>query len=142
MGGTEGQGTRVSPPVTVKMPPLEQHDVEDRSSNRQDKIDVVGRWFKQLRAVVLAMVTSGFEVVCGGDLVVVVVSGAGCLVVAMVVSGAVHFFFSKIFAVLMVLQWSRSLRWCGGFVGSNDGEGNVGYGGVVVLMVVVVDMAQ
>ncbi|XP_022891614.1 G-type lectin S-receptor-like serine/threonine-protein kinase CES101 [Olea europaea var. sylvestris] len=68
--------------------------------------------------MVLVMVTSGFEVVCGGGLVVmVVVSGVGCLVVAMV--------------------WSSSLQWCGGFVGSNDGRGNVGYGGVVVLMVAV-----
>ncbi|CAA3009095.1 Hypothetical predicted protein [Olea europaea subsp. europaea] len=44
-----------------------------------------------------------------------------------------------LFAVVaMVAVVVMSLQWCGGFVGSNDSGGNVGYGGVVVLMVAVV----
>ncbi|CAA3015855.1 ubiquitin carboxyl-terminal hydrolase 4-like [Olea europaea subsp. europaea] len=40
-------------------------------------------------------------------------------------------------AYLVVEALTSGVKWCSGFVGSNDGRGNVGYGGVVVLMVAV-----
>ncbi|CAA3006537.1 Hypothetical predicted protein [Olea europaea subsp. europaea] len=74
---------------------------------------------------------------CFGVIVAMMSMVMVVVVVVVVAMGGVDGGFMAVVRCFGVAFTSRyAVVWC--FVGSNDGEGNVGYGGVVVLMVAVV----